>query len=1536
MNEFLAEIDNVMKGAKSTTRLTVDETVKMTLQKYFSTPDLYSDMKRVCNLFKVTEDGTVLRTKKDGTVIEISELNPLSRKAFEQEVRTDYVNNLENTRPHKPFESTRINDRLSKLHMFVQKTLKNYPLEFKVQFLEQLVEIFEEERGSLFFTDTIDTVCAQFARDVAAAEKEREEEDSKRPSRSPEEPDTEEEPCRLREDRQDLMAALSNRFLFDNTGLSWTNPHLRDPMYPRFAQRRFAAWEEEDGEGRSFGDPGIALLETHRQFEKRQLSQEDALEEFIDAAKQVVDELLEDKGRWQFFVDMCSDDLDRFRFDDEHDPLDLEIVNKEWESRGRALLHPITLRKYLISIQNYREVFRKMKIMTLTIETDMDKIYENALRGLIINGFRVFDYDEYVHFIDAAKLVRLKLDDQFISVLENIHKNRLKGGIRGKYGEHKMLQLMNPVVQASAINDSLMSAPGVQPTRERGKWSFESSEKNRRAIRFQVPIEDTRKTIRAKIKARWEPRNEIEQRDDDDEELREEQKIKQLIDTPLKQPKPEAPKPEEPKRTPGIEKLTKKIEELYVVDPEKCHAITGSGKQCNSIRVEGSFFCQRERHIIQEFEEVRVEERQEVPSRKEESDEKLKEIILWKPASRVDMFVESIWSSYDVDNDGALNGKELKAIIENFSGNRVSLERCKEFLDTIDADHDRKIGAQEFIDYLELGLSLNDEERTEYRARSKLHDALTNFILGIEKQIAIQGFCGSGMEKKRRASLSHAEKVAEDKKAKELEKLRSKMSPAERVKHDTQVLVEKRAAAERERLKERLERKARMEEQAKAAQLKIAADKKAQVEAAEAAGKAIIKEKAGELEVLLNKVWEQYDPNHTGTLDATSMKKLIEHFTDHEVTKSQCEKFVDHMDKDNSGTVDHAELALFISSGIHLSLSQRQEYAKRGSFQNTIIEFFNGVIKELEDSQQQAKTELEEKKRLARLQSKSPAGRNSIFQRAKRSKSAKELRREKKEAEDKARIVAEGEARVAKNAKELAVFLNTIFLELDKDHNDSLSEEEVMKLITRFTGHEVSKEQCKKVVAHLDKDGNGTIDRNELLLFISNGSYLSEKQRDTYAQKSLLHKIIIDVFDGVDLALREEKKAQKQARKAARQEKKMKIAEEARVAEEARLAEEARVAEKAKNSKKDREAKEAKKTTEEMKVVNEERVELIEKNMEFEEATASNATHSAIHTENFILEDSSKEKSLSSEKISTTQKLSEVDKLSQNHTKDTNSIGEEEEVPTATKDTSAEGPGQDVVVEPDKDVFEQPESESEEDEEGDSEAQKRLKEEFSTFLTFIWDDFDSDGIGYLDNVKVKRLMEHFTGHEVSASECAVFAKQVDFDGDGKVNKEELASFIAFGTQMSEEERKDYASRGKLQSTVIEFFNGIDSEREKYIKSVMNTVFHQFETFLASVMTEYRDDLTGELMAPGMKRLLESFTQHEVSEEDCKLFMTQLDKDGSGSINHVELAQFISYGLKMDHAQRTDYATRGPFQNTVIEFLYGVEREQETFKALHEA
>ena len=201
---------------------------------------------------------------------------------------------------------------------------------------------------------------------------------------------------------------------------------------------------------------------------------------------------------------------------------------------------------------------------------------------------------------------------------------------------------------------------------------------------------------------------------------------------------------------------------------------------------------------------------------------------------------------------------------------------------------------------------------------------------------------------------------------------------------------------------------------------------------------------------------------------------------------------------------------------------------------------------------------------------------------------------------------------------------------------------------------------------------------------------------------------------------------------------------------------------------------------------------------------------------------------------------------------------------------------------------------------------------------------------------MKRLMEHFTGHEVSASECAVFAKQVDFDGDGKVNKEELASFIAFGTQMPEEERKEYASRGKLQSTVIEFFNGIDSEREKYIKSVMNTVFHQFETFLASVMTEYRDDLTGELMAPGMKRLLESFTQHEVSEEDCKLFMTQLDKDGSGSINHVELAQFISYGLKMDHAQRTDYATRGPFQNTVIEFLYGVEREQETFKALHEA
>ena len=60
MNEFLADIDNAMKGAESTTRLTVDETVKITLQKYFSSPDLYTDMKRVCRLFKVTEDGTVV------------------------------------------------------------------------------------------------------------------------------------------------------------------------------------------------------------------------------------------------------------------------------------------------------------------------------------------------------------------------------------------------------------------------------------------------------------------------------------------------------------------------------------------------------------------------------------------------------------------------------------------------------------------------------------------------------------------------------------------------------------------------------------------------------------------------------------------------------------------------------------------------------------------------------------------------------------------------------------------------------------------------------------------------------------------------------------------------------------------------------------------------------------------------------------------------------------------------------------------------------------------------------------------------------------------------------------------------------------------------------------------------------------------------------------------------------------------------------------------------------------------------------------
>ena len=105
--------------------------------------------------------------------------------------------------------------------------------------------------------------------------------------------------------------------------------------------------------------------------------------------------------------------------------------------------------------------------------------------------------------------------------------------------------------------------------------------------------------------------------------------------------------------------------------------------------------------------------------------------------------------------------------------------------------------------------------------------------------------------------------------------------------------------------------------------------------------------------------------------------------------------------------------------------------------------------------------------------------------------------------------------------------------------------------------------------------------------------------------------------------------------------------------------------------------------------------------------------------------------------------------------------------------------------------------------------------ERAEFINFVWKEYDKDGSGQIDANETKQLLEDFTGHAVSRDDVIDFLSSIDDNGDALIQKLELMDFINTGIKLTEEERQEYAARGPLHSTIVEFFYGVDRERKAF-------------------------------------------------------------------------------------------------------------------------
>jgi hypothetical protein len=113
------------------------------------------------------------------------------------------------------------------------------------------------------------------------------------------------------------------------------------------------------------------------------------------------------------------------------------------------------------------------------------------------------------------------------------------------------------------------------------------------------------------------------------------------------------------------------------------------------------------------------------------------------------------------------------------------------------------------------------------------------------------------------------------------------------------------------------------------------------------------------------------------------------------------------------------------------------------------------------------------------------------------------------------------------------------------------------------------------------------------------------------------------------------------------------------------------------------------------------------------------------------------------------------------------------------------------------------------------------KEELDAFLECIWQEYDADESGSIDPEETKKMIENITGKKVSLHECKNFLLSIDTNGDMLIQREELSAYIYKGVKLSAVARENFKNRGPLQTTMIEFFDGIDRERIKFRQKLEN-------------------------------------------------------------------------------------------------------------------
>jgi len=235
---------------------------------------------------------------------------------------------------------------------------------------------------------------------------------------------------------------------------------------------------------------------------------------------------------------------------------------------------------------------------------------------------------------------------------------------------------------------------------------------------------------------------------------------------------------------------------------------------------------------------------------------------------------------------------------------------------------------------------------------------------------------------------------------------------------------------------------------------------------------------------------------------------------------------------------------------------------------------------------------------------------------------------------------------------------------------------------------------------------------------------------------------------------------------------------------------------------------------------------------------------------------------------------------------------------------------------------------------------KTTQERLSELIEGMLLKYDLNEEQLLTIEEIKPFIEEHIGRTISERDCKEFLISIDENGDGKIEKDELINFVKMGLELADDTKLEYAKRGEFHKTIIDFFDAVNSKLvsqsidRKSLSSVTNTINDNnkynvnkeitLATLIDEMFAEYDLDKNGLLNAKEIKPCIEEYIGYKITEERCNRFLISIDESGDGEIDKKEFINFIQEGLELTDSLRRQYAERGEFHRTIIEFFKGID------------